>query len=114
MGKFANKTAEELALRKQVLVAKSDLHRLQVQRGVQGIGDSLSWVGTGAKVASSLSLRTGLLGLVVKQVTGSPLGQVAAMTGGLMLLGKVASLGFRMLRAAGQGSSATGQPPASS
>jgi hypothetical protein len=101
-----NKTAEELILRKQVLIAKSDLHRLQVQRGVQGIANSLGWIGTGAKVASSLSLRTGLLGLVVQRVTGSPLGQAAALTGGLLLLSKIATAGFRMIRS-------SAQPPAS-
>jgi len=93
-----NKSVEELALRKQVLVAKSTLHRLEMQRAAQGIGESLGWVRTGAKVATSLSVRAGLLGLALRRVADNPVGQAVALTSGLILLSKVASLGLRLIR----------------
>jgi hypothetical protein len=93
-----NKTMEELALRKQVLVAKSTLQRLEIQRAAQGISDSLGWVRTGAKAVTALSVRTGLLGLALRRATNSPVGQAVALTSGLILLGKVASLALQLIR----------------
>jgi hypothetical protein len=93
-----NKSMEELALRKQVLQAKSTLHRLEIQRHAQGVGESLGWLRTGARVVGSLSVQTGLLGLAMRRVTGSPVGQAVALTSGFVLLTKVAGLLFRLIR----------------
>jgi hypothetical protein len=93
-----NRSLEDLALRKQVLQARSTLHRLQIQRDFQSIGDSLGWVRTGTKVVTALSIRTGLLGLALRRVTGSPIGQAVALSSGFFLLMKVAGLGLRLLR----------------
>jgi hypothetical protein len=93
-----NKSLQELALRKQVLQAKSNLQRLQVQRHAQALGESLSWLRTGAKAVSSLSVGSGLLGLALRRATGSPVGQAVALTSGLLLLSKVAGLALRLLR----------------
>jgi hypothetical protein len=92
---------KDLALRKKVLQARSTLHRLQVQRDLQAIGDSLGWLRTGTKALTSLSLRAGLLGLALRRVTGSPVGQAVALSSGLVLLTRVASLGLRLLRGMG-------------
>ena len=100
-----SKSMDELALRKQVLQAKSTLHRLEIQRHAQGVGDSLGWMRTGAKVVGSLSVQTGLLGLAMRRVTGSPVGQAVALTSGFVLLSKIAGLVLRLIRSSG--SSAT-------
>ena len=96
-----SKSMEELALRKKVLQAKSNLHRLEIQRYAQGVGDSLGWMKTGAKVVGSLSMQTGLLGLAMRRVTGSPVGQAVALTSGFVLLSKIAGLVFRLIRNSG-------------
>jgi hypothetical protein len=105
-----SKSMEEMALRKKVLLAKSTLHRLEMQRNAQGIADSLGWVRTGAKAVSSLSVRAGLLGLALRRVTGSPVGQAVALTSGLILLSKVASLGLQLIRSSGARSPEQGTP----
>ncbi|MFI5401226.1 MAG: hypothetical protein ACHQZQ_09275 [SAR324 cluster bacterium] len=105
-----NKSWEELALRKKVLVAKSTLQRLEIRRDLQGIADSLGWVRTGAKAVGSFSARAGLLGLALRRVAGSPVGQAVAFTSGLVLLSRVASLGLRLLRGSGAATSAKDTP----
>lgn len=95
---------DELALRKQVLQARSTLQRLQIRRDFQALEDSLGWVRTGMKVVTSLSIRTGLLGLALRRVTGSPVGQAVALSSGVLLLAKVGSLVLRLLRGSGDSS----------
>lgn len=105
-----SKSIEEIALRKKVLLAKSTLHRLEMQRNAQGVAASLGWVRKGAKVVSSLSVQTGLLGLALRRVTGSPVGQAVALTSGLILLSKVARLGLQLIRPSGTRSAGQGAP----
>lgn len=93
-----NSSLEEMALRKKVLQARSALHRLEIQRHLQGIDESLGWIRTGAKTLGSLSVRTGLLGLALRRATGSPVGQAVALTSGLVLLSKIAGLAFQLFR----------------
>jgi hypothetical protein len=93
-----------------VLQAKSSLQRLQIQRHVHGVGDSLSWVRKGANAVGSLSIGSGLLGLAMRRVTGSPVGQAVALTSGLLLLSRVVGLGWRLLRSEPPRSSARGAP----
>lgn len=95
-----SRSLDEMALRKQVLQARSTLHRLQIQRDFQAVGDSLGWLRTGMKAVTSLSIRTGLLGLALRRVTGSPVGQAVALSSGVLLLAKVASLLLRLVRGA--------------
>jgi hypothetical protein len=94
-----NKALEDLALRKKVLQAQATLSRLEVQRDVQAIGGSLGWMRTGARFVGSLSVQTGLLGLALRRVAGSPVGQAVAFSSGLVVLTKILRLGMRLLRA---------------
>jgi hypothetical protein len=100
-----NRTLEDLALRKKVLQAQATLNRLEVQRDVQAIGGSLGWMRTGARFMGSLSVQTGLLGLALRRVAGSPIGQAVAFSSGLIVLTKILRLVMGLLRGA--------EPPAS-
>lgn len=97
-----NRPLQELAERKQVLVAKASLQRLEIQRDLQGIADSLGWVRTGARTVGALSVRTGLLGLALRRAAGSTVGQAVAFTSGLVLLSRIVRLGLRLIRPARQ------------
>ena len=91
------KTLEDLALRKKVLQAQATLNRLEVQRDLQAIGGSLGWIRTGARFMGSLSVQTGLLGLALRRVAGSPVGQAVAFSSGLIVLSKIVRLVLRVL-----------------
>ncbi|MFI5399514.1 MAG: hypothetical protein ACHQZQ_00480 [SAR324 cluster bacterium] len=105
-----NKPLDELVARKTVLVAKAALQRLEIRRDLQGIADSLGWVRTGARAVGALSVRTGLLGLALRRVAGSPVGQAVAFTSGLLVLSRVVSLAFRLLRPAAARAAAKDTP----
>jgi hypothetical protein len=94
------KLLEDLALRKQVLQAQATLHRLEVRRDMQAIAASLGWLRAGAQFMGSLSVQTGLLGLALRRVAGSPVGQAVAFSSGLLVLSRIVSLGLRLIRPA--------------
>lgn len=92
-----NRRLEELALRKQVLQARSTLHRLEIQSEVQSIGGSLSWVGTSVKTATPWSIGTSLAGLALRSIASGRVGRVLALTSGLLLLVKLTRIGIRLI-----------------
>ena len=94
------KTSDDLALRKQVLQAKSSLQRLEIQRDLQGIADSLGWLRTGVDVLGTVSKQAGRVGLVLRSLVGNPVGTAAALGSGMFVLSKVVNLVLRLLRPA--------------
>lgn len=105
-----SKASEELALRKKVLQAQATLNRLQVQRDLQAISGSLGWIRAGARFVGSLSVQTGLLGLALRRVSGSPMGQAVAFSSGLLVLSKIVRLGLGLLHPAESRATTPGKP----
>jgi len=95
-----NRPLRELAERKEVLVAKASLQRLEIRRDLKDIADSLGWLRAGARAVGAVSVRTGLLGLALRRAAGSRVGQAVAFTSGLVLLARVARLALQLLRPA--------------
>jgi hypothetical protein len=93
-----NSAAENLALRKQILLARSALGRLRVAHQLSAIHDSLRWPRVGMAVAGSPPARSALLGLLVL-VAGE--GRVARLLRGAaaaLMLAKLARVLAALLK----------------
>jgi|GEM_PF-6609042 len=66
-----SKELEQLALRKQLLQARSALYRLKMQHEIRTIGQSLQWAKVGSKVIGSYPIRSALLGFAYKVFQGT-------------------------------------------
>ncbi|MES2354709.1 MAG: hypothetical protein V4568_09980 [Pseudomonadota bacterium] len=73
------RTLEELALRKEVLRARSALYRLKLQHELHTIGNSFQWTKAGAKVMTSLPMRSALLGLIFKFLPDSKVSRLLTL-----------------------------------
>jgi len=96
-----NRRLQELAAHKQVLQGRSTLHRLEFQRDLLGLADSLHWLRTGARAVSTLSAGSAVLGGALKKIVGNPIGGLLALSSGVLLLVRLAGLGVRLLSGSG-------------
>jgi hypothetical protein len=87
---------EEIALRKKLLLARSTLHRLEIQSGLRSLGENLHWLGLGPRTASSASLGSRWWTPALWRIAGSLLGRGVALTSGALLFVKLVRivLGF--------------------
>ncbi len=87
-----SKALEEIALRKQMLQARSALCRVEIESGLQALGASIPWLGIGPKAAEPEPLWAWLAGTALRRLAGGGLGRGLAFTTGALLAVKVARL----------------------
>ena len=87
---------ELLALRREVLVARSSLCRLKVRRDAEHLRGSMSLPGLGAGLASSAPVREVMLGLLLSRLGTGRVSRVVALASGALAVAKlvVAAMGL--------------------
>jgi hypothetical protein len=93
-----NKSLENLALRKQLLRARSTLCRLKIRHELNAVLDSLSWARAGATAVKALPVRSAVLGLALYGVSHSRLARLLTLAARTLLLARLASIAASMLR----------------
>jgi len=81
--------SELLAQRKQLLLARSSLGRLQIQHQVGNVYASVSWTRIGIRAATSLPVRSALFGLVVSRLGDSRVAQLISLASKVILFAKM-------------------------
>lgn len=92
-----NKSFENLALRKQLLQARSTLCRLRIRHELNAMHDTLSWARAGVMAVKALPVPT-VLGLALYGVPHSRLARLLKLGARMLLLARLASIVANLLR----------------
>ena len=93
-----NKSLENLALRKQLLRARSTLCRLRIRHELNTMRESLSWARAGVTAVKALPVRSAVLGLALYGVPHSRLARLLTLAARTLLLARLASIAASILR----------------
>lgn len=93
-----NKSAELLALQKEVLLARSSLCRLKIRRDMGRMRESLSFGAVAPGIAASGPARELALGLLLSGLGGRRVSRVVAFAGRALVFARIALAAFGMLR----------------
>jgi len=93
-----NKSLENLALRKQLLQARSTLCRLRIRYELNAMHDTLSWAQAGVMAVKALPVRSTVFGLALVAVAHSRLARLLALAARILLLARLASIAVNLLR----------------
>jgi hypothetical protein len=93
-----NNSLEYLALRKQLLQARSTLYRLRIRHEVDAARNTLGWARAGVMAAQALPLRSAVLGLALYGASHGRLKQWLALAARVLLLAKTAGSAVRLLQ----------------
>jgi hypothetical protein len=85
-----NNPPKNLALRKQLLQARSTLCRLRIRCELNSMRDSLSWARAGVQAAKAIPVRSAVLGLALFGVPHSRLARLLALAARMLLLARMA------------------------
>ncbi|HEX7926543.1 MAG TPA: hypothetical protein VF678_03065, partial [bacterium] len=94
-----NGPLDERSLRKQLLVARSNLHRLEVRKEVLNIVDGLNLSSLGGNGGSG-SLRSWLLDLFMRRVASAPVARLLGLLSGLVSFAQIVRIGTAITRKA--------------
>jgi len=92
-----NRSLDELALRKQLLQARSALYRLRICCELEAIGDRLSWTRAAVTAVNALPVGSALLGLALYGAAHSRLARLAGLAARALLLARLASVAIRRI-----------------
>ncbi|HQQ63245.1 MAG TPA: hypothetical protein PLF22_06695 [Pseudomonadales bacterium] len=84
-----NETLDEIALRKQFILARSAFERLQIHHELHGLRKRLGWVGAGVATAGSMPVKSAILGLAIAKLGHGRIASVLSIASGTLLLAKV-------------------------
>lgn len=93
-----NKTLADLALRKQLLQARSALYRLRIRRDVVSVGDTLSWAQAGVKMVTSLPARSGFYSLVLLALGHGRAARLLRFASRVILFARLTNIAVAMVR----------------
>jgi hypothetical protein len=93
-----NNSLEYLALRKQLLQARTTLYRLRLRHEVDAARNTLGWAQAGAMAAQALPLRSAVLGLALYGVSRGRLAQWLALSARVLLVAKAAGIAVGLLQ----------------
>jgi hypothetical protein len=104
--------AELLAIRKELLVARSSLYRLRIGRDLARVRESVSPGSVGSAIAGSAPARELVLGLLLSGVGGGRVSRLVRLAGRALVVARLALAAFGMLRSTSQSAqAATPEPP---
>jgi len=92
-----NRSLEELALRKELLQARSALYRVKIQQEMNAVSKNLQWTKVGVKVITSYPIRSALLGFTFKYLRRRTPRLLAFASGAVMFV-KLAGVVNRLFR----------------
>jgi hypothetical protein len=84
-----SKTLDELAARKQLLIARSTLTRLQIQSELLGLRDSVSWTRIGLRAATSAPVRSAMFGLALSRLGHNRMARLLGLASKVILAAKM-------------------------
>ncbi len=93
-----SESPELLAIRKDLLVAKSSLYRLKVARDVELVRESLSPGSVGKAIAGSAPAREMVLGLLLTGLGGGRVSRLVRLASRALVVARLALAAFGMLR----------------
>jgi hypothetical protein len=93
-----NKSLENLALRKQLLQARSTLCRLRIRYELNAMHDTLNWARAGVMAVKALPVRSIVFGLALYGVAHSRLARLLTLAARMLLLARLASIAVNLLR----------------
>ncbi len=109
----------ELAVRKQLLQARSALIRLQIRHQLYGMRSSVSWADVGMRAVNSAPVRSALFGLALSRLGHNRVARVLAIASKAILFAKITGVALDIKRglqrtdsASDKSSNVPGNPPA--
>ncbi len=93
-----NKALDNLALRKQLLQARSTLYRLRIRHGLIALHDNLSWARAGATAFNALPVRSALFGLALSGLPHNRLARLLALASRTLLLVRLTRIALSLLQ----------------
>lgn len=105
-----SKPAELLALQREVLLARSSLCRLKIQRDAIRLRQSVSLGQVGTAIAGSAPARELVLGLLLSGLGGRRVSRIVAFASGTVAVARIALAAFGMLRSARPAAGDTSAP----
>ena len=93
-----NKSLENLALRKQLLQARSTLCRLRIRYELNAMHDTLSWTRAGVMAVKALPVRSTVFSLALVGVGHSRLARLLRLAARMLLLARLAGFAVNLLR----------------
>lgn len=101
-----NSRVKDLALKKQLLQARSTLYRLRIQHDLNRVTEALTWAQAGVRIAKLLPLRSGLFGLALRALGQGRLARMLRFASRVLLFAKLTGIVITVVR-----KSADHQPP---
>lgn len=105
-----NGNDDNLALRKELLIARSSLCRLKIRHEVQCLRNSLTWREAGAAAAQSPAARDALFLLAAEGIGRERTARWLAVAGQVLAIAKLVSLVVQMRRTPPAGPAEPAQP----
>jgi hypothetical protein len=93
-----SRQSEHLALRKQLLQARSALCRLQIRHESVAVRNSLGWTEAGSTAAASPSIRLAAMGLALFGVSRSRASRWFKWATGVLLVARLSVVAVQLLR----------------
>jgi hypothetical protein len=93
-----SKTLDNLALKKQLLQARSSLYRLRIHRDIMEMTSALDWVQTGAGVVASLPVRSGLFSLAMQAMGQWRIARVIRFASRVIVVARITRVAIALLR----------------
>lgn len=105
-----NRTEEDLALRKELLVARSSLCRLKIRHEVETFRHHLTWRDAGTEIARTPAARDAMFLLAAEGIGRERTARWLALALQMLALAKLANLAVQMLRTPPAGPADPAQP----
>lgn len=104
----------ELAVRKQLLLARSSLIRLQIRHQLYSARSGVSWVNVGVHAATSAPVRSAVFGLILSRLGHNRVARVLAIASKAILFAKITGVALDIKRGLHRDSpdDVSGNPPA--
>ncbi len=93
-----HKALDNLALRKQLLQARSALYRLRIRREFNTLRDNLTWARAGAIAFKALPVGSSVFALALSALPHSRLTRILALASRTLLLARWAPIALGLLR----------------
>jgi hypothetical protein len=99
-----NRQTEELALRKQLLVARSALCRLKIRREAGALREGLTWRNAATAVANSSPARAAAFDLVLEGLGRDRMSRALAFASRALMVARITRMVLSLLRGSPTGS----------
>jgi hypothetical protein len=93
-----SRSLDDLAARKQLLIARSTLARLQMQSDLLGLRESVSWTRIGLKAATSAPVRSALFGLALSRLGDNRVASLLGLASKAILFAKMTGVAVAIRR----------------